>query len=232
MRMWRSGGGSESTVRWFDVGNASVVRLSPADLYVGMPTYFLVEACNHALRCAQSNVSRGVQLVEMEPSGGSVQVKSSPNATLGFVNDPFVLFGGWDNFTASGCPVHCGDRPCYYDAVCSDPSGNSLGCNASGVGLNCRLCGFGGFFACPSTSVGEAVATVYSAQGSHENATSVLSMRACLGTTQYGCAACAPHRPIPSAHPIPIPSPPHPAPTHPTVLHRSPLHPPHPIPSI
>jgi hypothetical protein len=53
--------------------------------------------------------------------------------------------------TFVAAPVCAGpSEPCYYDTRCSgpDPYGG-LGCNAGGVGQNCRFCDFGPFPACP-----------------------------------------------------------------------------------
>ena len=48
------------------------------------------------------------------------------------------------------------DELCFFDPRCSDPptdaSYGHLGCNAGGVGTNCRYCGFGAYrgIECPS----------------------------------------------------------------------------------
>ena len=51
---------------------------------------------------------------------------------------------------------------CYYDAACADAShadhAGGLGCNAGGLGQNCRFCGFGEFGDCPVIDWGEAEA--------------------------------------------------------------------------
>jgi len=49
--------------------------------------------------------------------------------------------------TCTGNP----DETCFYDPTCSDtpPAQGGLGCNAGGVGQDCRFCGFGHFDPCP-----------------------------------------------------------------------------------
>ena len=47
-------------------------------------------------------------------------------------------------------------EPCVYDPRCVDASTDphfGLGCNAGGVGLACRFCGFGPFPSCPQAEV-------------------------------------------------------------------------------
>jgi len=46
-------------------------------------------------------------------------------------------------------------QPCFLDPTCSDspPGLGGLGCNAGGVGQNCRYCGFGSYPTCPLAGV-------------------------------------------------------------------------------
>ena len=46
--------------------------------------------------------------------------------------------------------TNVGNQPVFYDPNCS--TGQSLGCNAGGLGQNCRFCGFSNFVSCPSTT--------------------------------------------------------------------------------
>lgn len=49
-------------------------------------------------------------------------------------------------------PVCAGpNEPCFRDPTCSDdpPRDGGLGCNAGGLGANCRFCGFGPYPPCP-----------------------------------------------------------------------------------
>lgn len=50
----------------------------------------------------------------------------------------------------AGTCTHPGEL-CYFDAMCSQlpPGLEGLGCNAGGVGQNCRFCGFGVYPPCP-----------------------------------------------------------------------------------
>lgn len=47
------------------------------------------------------------------------------------------------------------DEPCYLDPQCSElpPGMEGLGCNAGGVGQNCRFCGFDPYPECPSAMI-------------------------------------------------------------------------------
>ena len=52
------------------------------------------------------------------------------------------------------CPRVCGGssgETCYLDAACATPQDpfRGLGCNARGLGTQCRFCGFGPFPPCP-----------------------------------------------------------------------------------
>ena len=57
------------------------------------------------------------------------------------------------------CPHKCTTNPvetCYNDVACLDPATDELsgvGCNAGGMGQNCRLCGFGANPDCPAVRV-------------------------------------------------------------------------------
>lgn len=192
-RLGLTSNSSSASIRWLDMGLLTLTRLTAADLLVGSPTYFVVEACNHASLCTRSNVSHSVQLLEEEPSGGFVQLHASANASDGYINARDLLSGDWNDFTASGCPARCGGKACFYDSTCSDATGDGLGCNANGVGMNCRLCGFGAFVACPpdvsNVSDVSVSPTHYFGDGhSPLDVANGLHMEVCLGTTQFGCA--------------------------------------------
>merc|ERR1712110_22859 len=55
--------------------------------------------------------------------------------------------------TSISAPVCAGpEEPCVFDAQCTElpPGFEGLGCNAGGAGQNCRFCGFGQYYPCPS----------------------------------------------------------------------------------
>ena len=82
----------------------------------------------------------------------------------------------------TACPTVCTRNPtetCFLDSACldsaTDPLGG-LGCNAGGMGTQCRFCGFGDFAACPAA---DAMATAIADQVVASVA-EVLDCSACL----------------------------------------------------
>ena len=175
---------ADNTTTWHFVGNATLAQVGVADLSESSPTYFVARACTSAGLCVDSPPSTPVQRVVRAPSGGVVHQTASSGASIGFVNQPGDMQFNWSGFTAAGCPARCGPLglPCAYDRTCSDPDGDLAGCNAAGLGQNCRFCGFGQFDVCPDGWGGEA-----------DGGEAALSYEVCLGTTPHGCQAAAQH---------------------------------------
>ena len=130
---------------------------SPLTTYYLLLTYYLILAgstfsvrtCNKAGSCSVSGSSAIVYRVTQEPLGGEVHL-SSPGGNVVALHAHTYFFhrgGGlmatWGQFTPVGCPSRCGGSnfSCFYDELCTsaDASANSAGCNAGGVGANCRL---------------------------------------------------------------------------------------------
>ena len=149
---------------------------------------FTVTVCNGAGLCAESLPSSAA-FVSQEPSGGIVHVHEPPSASPGYITPARPLRVTLTGFTGAGCPSFCGSNQnvterCVYDARCSDPDPSVVpdGCDASGVGVNCRSCGFGEYADCPS----EQQRTV-SEQQDYDDPATMLSYQICLGSTPYGC---------------------------------------------
>ncbi len=73
-----------------------------------------------------------------------------------FVSCPGYIISNTTNSQGYTCS-NVGNQPVFYDSNCS--AGQSLGCNAGGLGQNCRFCGFDIFVPCPSKTTSTAKST-------------------------------------------------------------------------
>ncbi len=177
---------------WRHMGLQTLVRVPIGEFpSSGRAVRFVARACDYVGMCTTTPWSRSIRVLAAEPSGGSVSLTTAANATGAFLNDPTSLRGSWANFTVSGCPSTCGaaHEKCYFDATCSStpPRRDGAGCNAGGIGRNCRFCGFASHPPCPASYGEPAAWTSINSSATSDDAYSTLSFEVCLGTTPHGC---------------------------------------------
>jgi hypothetical protein len=118
----------------------------------GGMSFFPARVCNRVDLCAVYAPARGLCREKRPPSGGVVQLLPSNATSSGFIQQTEVVISISD-FVAAGCPPTCGENAsrCYFDATCdsSSPRLGGHGCNAAGVGTQCRWCGAPLFEPCP-----------------------------------------------------------------------------------
>ena len=106
-------------------------------------------------------------------ASASLGVVGTPVAhrVLGITNEPCV------NEAAAVCTNNPTEL-CVYDAACTEPWNdpyNGLGCNAGGVGQQCRFCGYGGFPDCGAARAAQDPPTIRVARLT--NTTAIVCLR-------------------------------------------------------
>ena len=189
---------SAAGLSWTPVGLQPIIRMPTSELPSRGAVQVAVRSCNRVGLCTHTRWSRGVRWLAAEPSGGMAALPVSTNATGAFVTSRTSLTVQWGNFTVVGCPRACGSpaQMCFHDSTCSDhpPRNGGAGCNAGGLGPNCRFCGFGAHEACPAGhgvprwSAYDGPTQLYTmAETTHSDQHALLQYELCLGLSQYGC---------------------------------------------